>query len=56
MQPYPAAYPPGQVAPGQPVPQQLPPGTDVEAQQQQQQQAVEDDADCICCGIPCTIL
>ena len=68
---YPAAYPPGggyspataahdqgQLAQLQ---QQVPPagaaGLDVEAQQtQQQQQFAEDDADCICCGVPCTIL
>ena len=60
---HPAAYPAGGYpsATGGGVEQQLPPpgapgAVDVEAQQTQQQQFVEDDADCICCGVPCTIL
>ena len=61
---HPAAYPTGGYPPatGGGVQQQLPPpgeapgAVDVEAQQTQQQQFVEDDADCICCGVPCTIL
>ena len=59
---YPAAYPPGGGYPpataahdqGQQAQlQQLPPSGEA---QQAQQQPVEDDADCICCGVSCTIL
>lgn len=65
---YPAAYPAGSYPAATAahdqgelaqLQQQLPPagaGLDVEAQKAQQQQFVEDDADCICCGVPCTIL
>ena len=64
---YPAAYPagsyPATAAHDQgelsQLQQQLPApgaGLDVEAQKSQQQQFIEDDADCICCGVPCTIL